>query len=61
MSSEPGTKSHDPGPWTSGALIRLADTLHTTAPAEVEAWAGGQRDIYVAVTPERVSGRRIHV
>jgi transcriptional regulator with XRE-family HTH domain len=105
MSSEPGTKSHDPGPWTSGdlarrlrdrrhalgltledvaaraemdpgfvellerrptiltggALIRLADTLHTTAPAEVEAWAGGERDQYVAVTPERVSGRRIHV
>jgi transcriptional regulator with XRE-family HTH domain len=31
------------------------------AGAEVETWAGGERDLYVAVTPERVSGRRIHV
>ena len=57
MSSEHGTKSHDPAPWTSGDLARHM----VAAGAEVEPWAGGERDLYVAVTPERVSGRRIHV
>jgi hypothetical protein len=64
MSSEPGTKSHDPGPWTYGDLARrLRDRRHALGLTleDVEAWTGCERDLYVAVTPERVSGRRIHV
>jgi transcriptional regulator with XRE-family HTH domain len=44
------------------ARVLTEPDLHlVAAAAELEPWAGGVRDLYVAITPERVSGRKIHV
>lgn len=43
------------------ARVLTEPELHVLrAGVRVEPWAGGKRDLYVAVTPEEISGRRIH-
>ncbi|MFG2076307.1 helix-turn-helix domain-containing protein [Nonomuraea maritima] len=36
------------------------DELAMVADAEVTPWAGGERHLYIRVTPQQISGRRIH-
>jgi transcriptional regulator with XRE-family HTH domain len=44
------------------ARVLTEPELHVLqAGVQVEPWAGGKRDLYIAVTPEEISGRRIHV
>ncbi len=44
------------------ARVLTEPDLHlVAAAAELEPWAGGVRDLYIAITPDRLSGRRIHV
>jgi transcriptional regulator with XRE-family HTH domain len=47
---------------TGPARVLAEPELHRfKAGLRVDPWAGGLRDLYIAVTPEEVSGRRIHV
>ena len=44
------------------ARVLTEPELHRIeAAAHVEPWAGGHRDLYIALTPDRISGRRIRV
>lgn len=44
------------------ARVLTEPELHrVAATTAVEPWAGGHRDLYVALTPDRISGRRIRV
>jgi nitroimidazol reductase NimA-like FMN-containing flavoprotein (pyridoxamine 5'-phosphate oxidase superfamily) len=46
----------------SGPAYLHADSAARTLRGDVhvEPWAGGHRDLYVFVTPEEISGRRVH-
>ena len=35
------------------------ETLHLEREIQLEPWAGGARDVYVRITPNQISGRRI--
>ena len=44
------------------ARVLTEPELHRVeAATTVEPWAGGHRDLYIALTPDRISGRRIRV
>ncbi|MGH3460690.1 MAG: helix-turn-helix domain-containing protein [Kribbellaceae bacterium] len=42
-------------------VLTEPDLHRVAAGVQVEPWAGGRRNLYVVVTPEEISGRRIHV
>lgn len=36
------------------------DELSEVADADVTPWAGGERHLYIRITPHQITGRRIH-